>query len=91
MVAFKLLESQSTSNNENDFDISKSTTASAAAAAAAAAAKRKGSFKKWLRSSHRKLTSTTMSSTTGSRGTNQKLLQLSSNSDLDSMKIKVSF
>jgi hypothetical protein len=64
-------------------------------AAAAVAAKRKGSFKKWLRSSHRKFTSTsnsrllkdasntaTASNTNGPNGA-QKY------SDLDNMKIKV--
>lgn len=51
-----------------------------------AAAKRKGSFKKWLRSSHRKLTSNSANSRP-IRDTNgaQKL----NNSDLDSLKIKV--
>lgn len=52
---------------------------------AAAAAKRKGSFKKWLRSSHRKFTSNgTNTSRLNTKNDNpqQKTLNLSSSSDL---------
>ena len=67
-------------------------------AAAAAAAKRKGSFKKWLRSSHRKFTlnsstrtikegtATTSSSTPSSTTTHNNDLKYS---ELESLKIKV--
>jgi hypothetical protein len=63
---------------------------------AAAAAKRKGSFKKWLRSSHRKFTSSTSNANrmNGSfkeiANINSTKLTLSSNTDLiENMKIKV--
>jgi hypothetical protein len=60
--------------------------------AAAAAAKRKGSFKKWLRSSHRKFTSNSnnrgLKDNLNSNGTS-KYLNLSTSSDLESLKNKV--
>lgn len=50
-----------------------------------AAAKRKGSFKKWLRSSHRKLTSnSTQRSSKETNGGVPKLI----NTDLESLKLK---
>jgi hypothetical protein len=67
------LQSTSTtqnSNGDNDSELSKLNSAGAlsgSAAAVAAAAKRKGSFKKWLRSSHRKLTSNSSSSSTATQ------------------------
>ena len=76
--------------NEND-DSGRSTLNSSAAAAA----KRKGSFKKWLRSSHRKFTSnSTRPPVAGSFKDNNHVNSkiLSSNAELmENMKIKVSF
>ena len=61
---------------------------------AAAAAKRKGSFKKWLRSSHRKFTSNSntrslIKDNTNAINNQQKYLNLSTNSDIENLKIKV--
>ena len=67
---------------------------------AAAAAKRKGSFKKWLRSSHRKFTSNNHNLKSGTSGfakdnntllnTNSKTLNLTSNEELiENLKNKV--
>ena len=71
-IYFKIQESNASSSVNNDNDDK---------AAAAAAAKRKGSFKKWLRSSHRKFTS----NSTNRSGANLK----DSKYDLENMKIKV--
>jgi hypothetical protein len=65
----------------------------------AAAAKRKSSFKKWLRASHRKFTSSQSQSSTTTTSTNSRAkeinvpqkLELSSKSDLENLKIKVIF
>ena len=68
--------------------------------AAAAAAKRKSSFKNWLRSSHRKFTANRAGPTIKEADANaseaapptesSKFAGLSTNADLDNMKIKVS-
>lgn len=88
-----LLDSQSASSNLTENDES-SKLPGLINSTAAAAAKRKGSFKKWLRSSHRKFTSnngTTNNTTNTTITTNrksenemntQKYLNLSSGSDL---------
>ena len=60
------------------------------------AAKRKGSFKKWLRSSHRKFTSNASNNRNGglikeNGSINAKLLNLTTNSDLETLKNKVKF
>ncbi len=91
-----LLDSQSASSNFTENDES-SKLPGLINSTAAAAAKRKGSFKKWLRSSHRKFTSnngstnnttnTTITTSNGNRKSEnemntQKYLNLSSGSDL---------
>lgn len=58
-------------------------------AEAAAAAKRKGSFKKWLRSSHRKFTSNSKSRSGLKDNLKTNGVQKFSNSELDNLKIKV--
>jgi hypothetical protein len=68
-----------------------------------AAAKRKGSFKKWLRSSHRKFTSNSSNIRNGGNGSlkdnsilntssncTSKYLNLTTSSDLETLKNKVS-
>lgn len=90
--SIRLDHGNSSFNNENDDSrmLMNST--------AAAAAKRKGSFKKWLRSSHRKFTSSATNANNRANGSfkdighmNSTKLTLSSNTDLiENMKIKVS-
>jgi len=94
---FFKIDSQSTSTAINSSYVESEDSTRILNTTAAAAAKRKGSFKKWLRSSHRKFTSNTtrgmvnIKENNTSLSSNSKTLNLTSNADLiENLKIKVS-
>ena len=89
-----LSDSQSTSTNNNSSyneteDSSSKSSMLMMNSTAAAAAKRKGSFKKWLRSSHRKFTSSNTSRANQTAIIANQKLNLTAGTDFEGIKIKV--